>query len=316
LKHLQVKTDDLEEAYKKEEDELIKKYQALKNPFYARRSEIVTGKSEPTAEELVDVEKEKEKEATTETKTTNQTAVDVKGIPEFWLEALKHHPEFASMVTSEDEVALKHLTDVTSGNIKDEEKSTPSFELEFHFEPNEFFDNTVLKKTYYLTENRGDVLFDHIDSTPIKWKHGKNLTKKFVTKQQKVKGGRGGRDNRRGGKPQGGATKSITVEEDVESFFRFFQTPTIDDVEDEQDLQDALESDYEFGLMIREQFIPDAVLFFTGEFEDPYGGGEEGEFDGGEDEDGEGEQDYNSDEDADFDPKTAPKAEQPECKQQ
>jgi len=97
---------------------------------------------------------------------------------------------------------------------------------------------------------------------------------------------------------------SIFFKNDIASAFGIED----EEIEDE-DLQDLYEADYEMGLAIKEQIIPSAVLWFTGEIEDPYG--PEGE-DEDDDEDEEG---YDSAEDQDFEPDPNQPA-QPECAQQ
>ena len=62
-----------------------------------------------------------------------------------------------------------------------------------------------------------EVVYDHVDATEIKWKPGKDLTRKKVTKTQKAKGGRRGGRGGAAAKPQ-----TITVEQPCESFFNFF----------------------------------------------------------------------------------------------
>jgi len=304
----------LEEEFKKEEEALIKKYETLKNPFFVRRGEIVTGKSEPKPEELV------KKEGEEELKSTSTETTDVKGIPDFWLTALQHTEDFSELITEEDEPALKYLIDVTATSLPGEEKPTPSFALNFIFSANEFFDNDVISKKYILSIDSGDMMLDRTESTEINWKTGKNLTKKMVTKQQKVKGGKG-RDGRRGGKGGSAPTKTVTVEEDCASFFRFFSPdPTDEDVEDEQELQDYMESDYDLGLTVKEDFIPNAVNFFTGDVPSPdYEGADLDDEEEDDDEEGKGAngaEEYDSEEDEDFDPKSVPQGQQPECKQQ
>jgi len=332
LKYLQTETDKLEDEFKKEEEALIKKYEVLKNPLFIRRDEIVNGKSEPKAEEIV------KKDGEEEIKSTSTSTEEVKGIPEFWLIALKHNEDFGDLITDEDEPALQHLTNVTAIRFPNEDKPTPSFILNFHFTPNDYFENDVIFKKYILTEEGGDMMFDHTESSEIKWKSGKNLTKKMVTKTQKVKGGRGGRGGR-GGKG-GNATKTVTVEEDCASFFRFFAPdPSDDEVQDEQDLQDFMESDYELGLSIKDEFIPNAVNFFTGDipkhdYEDDGEGDDDDEEEDEDEEDdeeapptakkvtkiakgkGKNNEESDSEEDEDFDPKSVPQGQQPECKQQ
>jgi len=59
----------------------------------------------------------------------------------------------------------------------DSEEGTENFTLEFNFGPNDFFENETLKVRFVmLSEN--DV--DKIVGTDIKWKAGKDLTKKEI----------------------------------------------------------------------------------------------------------------------------------------
>jgi len=165
-------------------------------------------------------------------------------------------------------------------------------------------------------------MFDRAEGTTITWKSGKNLTVKTVKKQQKPKGGKGKRGGRGGGAP-----KTITVEEKLPSFFWFFSDepyiPELDEMEEQDDefdeelLQEYLERDYEYGLLIKRQIIQNAVNWFTGETSELRDGEEE------DDEDDEGEEGHeeeiNSEEDEDFTPQDKagqPGAPQQECKQQ
>jgi len=240
----------------------------------------------------------------------------VKGIPRFWLEALLHNEDTAELITKQDEEALQYLTEVKVAEVEGEDES---FSLEFHFAENPFFENTLLLKTYHLEFNQlyGDVMFDHLESSEIKWKSGKNLTVKKIT--QKVGGGRSGRKGKRGG----GKPQTQVVEVPAQSFFNFFSPDaTIAALEQEEDLEEnevqyVLEEDYELGSLIKDQIIPNAVLWFTGEAEMDDDGHEGLDF-GDDDDDEEGggadDEEYNSDEDPDFVPD--PNAPQPECKQQ
>jgi nucleosome assembly protein 1-like 1 len=358
LRKLHEKRSDLEKDFKKELAELEKKYSALYNPLYERRKEIVIGASEPTAEELQPTEAEKEGEQKTEQTTeqkTEQKQEDVKGVPSFWLEALKHSDEFGDFITDRDEDALQHLYEIKASPYEKEGVSNQSFSLEFYFNPNDFFENDVIKKTYFLVDKEfGTTMFDKVESTDIKWKQGKNLTVKLVTKQQggNKRGGRGGKGGRGG---RGGAqqpVKTITVEEPCQSFFNFFNPTAGMEDADPEELQAILEDDYELGLMVKDEIIPNAVLWFTGEAAELYGGmfGEdfdedeedfEDEDDDEEEEEeeeeaprgrggarprggrggrgariGEVAEDYKSDEDPDFEPDQQQQGQQPECKQQ
>merc|ERR1711864_37177 len=129
----------------------------------------------------------------------------------------------------------------------------------------------------------------------VDWAKGKNLTVKQVKKKQKSKG----------------SVRVITKQVKADSFFNFFDPPTVPDdpnAEVDEDTQALLTADFEIGHYIRERIVPRAVLFFTGEALEDESDFEEEE-DDSEDDDEEG-----SDNDPDFDPKKAQA--NPECKQQ
>jgi len=259
LKNLQQTHDKYEEEMRKELAALERKYDAMKIPLYNRRSDIING-SEPTAEELVE---EKSTEVKVEEEKKVEKEENVKGIPKFWLEALKHHEAFGDMITAEDEDCLEHLIDIKCTPVSNEKTPSPSFVLEFHFEKNNYFEEEVLKKTYTLAEDSfvNEIMFQTVDATEITWKNGKNLTIKKFNKQQKV-GGKGGRKG--GGRAQ--QTRNVVVEEPCASFFNFFSPPSgdIDDI-DEEELGELLEEDYELGDILKTQIIPNAVKWYSGE---------------------------------------------------
>jgi len=194
--------------------------------------------------------------------------------------------------------------------------------LEFHFAENPYFEDKILMKTYHLAKHElfGDIMFDRVEATEIRWKGDKNLTVKKVTKQQN----QGKRRGRRGGKFQPSG-KPVIVEEPCMSFFNFFSPsalfgPMEDSEElDDEDKESLLEADYELGISVREQVIPNAVLWYTGEIVETVEG-EDGEEDDDDDEEGEEDEDddVDSEEDADFSPNTQKQAPagQEQCKQQ
>jgi nucleosome assembly protein 1-like 1 len=59
------------------------------------------------------------------------------------------------------------------------------YDLTFTFEKNDYFENTVLKKTFVMTKQN---VIEKCDGTDIKWKDGKDVTKKKVKKKSKKKG--------------------------------------------------------------------------------------------------------------------------------
>ncbi|KAI8990335.1 hypothetical protein BDB01DRAFT_506466 [Pilobolus umbonatus] len=257
LKYLQSKHTELEGKFQEEVFALEKKYLKLFSPYYNKRAEIVAGKYEPTEEEIAlgaKVDEDDEDEMDQQTKKSDKIEEDKDeetyvGIPEFWLTALKTHPEISGTITDADCAALKHLVDIRMSYLQ-----KPGFLLEFEFTENEFFTNKVLTKTYHYQDNvsGGDYVYDHAEGCTVNWKDGKNLTVAIETKKQRHKG----------------TNKTRVVKRTVpaESFFNFFSPPTIP-----EGLDAKLEADYEMGEEFKEKIIPHAVDFFTGkalEYED------------------------------------------------
>jgi len=264
LKNLHKQYASLEKLYKEEVRQLERKYQKLYDPLFARRAEFAAGLAEPTEAEAQHDEPETEEKGKVAVKP-EKVEEDVTGIPVFWLTALKNCASVARIITTEDEEGLKYLHDIQSTALEGDKQG---FVLSFHFKENPFFTNNVLTKTYYLVDDEpsGDLIFDHVEATKIDWKAGKNLTVKLVTKKQKTKASRGR-------KPQ---VRTKTVEEPCDSFFRFFSPPVVEDeheIDDEEqdDLDAALEEDFQVGCLFKDRLIRQAVLWFTGEaYDDSY----------------------------------------------
>ena len=70
------------------------------------------------------------------------------GIPGFWLQAFKNHKRLAGMIQEKDENALKYLMDVRSKK----HNVGHGFSLLFYFDTNEYFDNSILEKQYFLEQ--------------------------------------------------------------------------------------------------------------------------------------------------------------------
>ncbi|XP_017659736.1 PREDICTED: nucleosome assembly protein 1-like 1 [Lepidothrix coronata] len=204
-----------------------------------------------------------------------------------------------------DEPILKYLKDI---KVKFSEVGQPmSFTLEFHFEPNDYFTNEVLTKTYRMRSEPDDsdpFSFDGPEimgctGCQIDWKKGKNVTLKTIKKKQKHKGR--------------GTVRTVTKTVSNDSFFNFFSPPEVPESGDLDDDSEAiLAADFEIGHFLRERIVPRSVLYFTGEAieddDDDYD--EEGE----EADDEEGEEEADEENDPDYDPK---KDQNPaECKQQ
>lgn len=63
-----------------------------------------------------------------------------------------------------------------------------SFKLKFEFSGNDFFENKSLEKEYIFDEEKGNEVPQKVKSTEIKWKAGKNITKKIIKKVGSVCG--------------------------------------------------------------------------------------------------------------------------------
>ncbi|KAK9467431.1 hypothetical protein V1512DRAFT_261180 [Lipomyces arxii] len=313
LKGIQKKHSELEAEFRKEILELEKKYAGLYKPLYARRAEIVIGTIEPSADEIEVGKQEEEDEDDEDIEEEDEDEkdaeppfpADVKGIPEFWLTALKNMPSLAESITEKDEQALKALIDITVEYIDE-----PGFKLVFKFAANDFFTNSTISKTYYYqaeTTFDGDYIYDHADGDEINWKAGKNLTVKVEKKKQRNKHTK--------------ATRTVEKVIPVESFFNFFSPPVAPEDEDDEDdlpedLEVRLQLDYQLGEEIKDKLVPRAIDWFTGaalEYED-LDGLDQDDFDDYEDEDDD-EDNEDDDDDDDENDDAKPKQEAAECKQ-
>ena len=187
LKGIQKEHGKLEAAFQEEVLQLEKKYFAKFTPLYQKRAEIVNGNVEPSEEEVDAGKAEQAEAATAESETQNEPEPkeDMKGIPEFWLTAMKNQVSLAEMINDRDEEALRPLCD-----IRMEYLDRPGFKLIFEFAPNDFFTNKTLSKTYYYREENGyggDFIYDHAEGDKIDWKAGKDVTVRVESKKQRNK---------------------------------------------------------------------------------------------------------------------------------
>ncbi|KAG8957630.1 hypothetical protein FRC03_009937 [Tulasnella sp. 419] len=302
LKGVQTEYKKAQAEYAKELIELDRKYLALYQPIFNRRAAILNGEAEPTTEEIKAGEEESLKdnpdaEPVSETEESEEDAAkakNMKGIPEFWLTALRNHMEIGAMIEDRDEDALKSLKDI---RVEMLEKGKVGFRLIFHFAPNEYFTNEVLTKTYnYLDElnYEGGNTFSHAEGCKIEWKDDKDLTQTVEVRKQRNKN-----TNR---------IRIVKKAKATPSFFDFFSPPTPPDEDavengdmepDEFDeLEEKVDLDAQIGEDIRDRIIPRAIDWFTGKaLEYELDGADEDE---GSD-DGFDEEDENDDDDEDDD---------------
>ncbi|KAK4730012.1 hypothetical protein R3W88_023000 [Solanum pinnatisectum] len=237
LREIQSQYNELEAQFLEEKAALEAKFHKLYEPLYNKRYEIVNGVVEAGDEGTVEEE-------------TNELEGD-KGIPHFWLLAMKNNEIIAKEITEKDEDALQYLKDVKWNRLDD----AKGFKLEFFFDTNPYFNNNVLTKTYHMVSEDEHILENAI-GTEIEWFPSKCLTQKILKKKPK----KGSND-----------TKPIIKTEECESFFHFFDPPQLPEDAEELDeetaelLQGQMEQDYEIGSTIREKIIPHAVSWFTGE---------------------------------------------------
>ncbi|EJT99157.1 NAP-domain-containing protein [Dacryopinax primogenitus] len=320
LKGIQVEHTELQAKYHQEMLELEKKYNLLSEPLYKRRLAVIQGDLEPTDKEVeagVESSKKEEDEDVfdEEEAKKKEEGDDIKGIPDFWLTALRNHVGISELITDRDEAAVRHLTEVTLAYL---DSPAPGYKLSFHFSSNEFFTNSVLEKTYHYKEEvsyLGDWLYDHAEGTTIDWKEDKDLTKAVEIKKQRNKN-----TNR---------TRLIRKVIPTDSFFNFFAPPVPpteeqmndDDIDPEEleDIEERLELDYQIGEDIKDRIIPRAIDYFTGKAL-KYDGLDEDEDEDGEDEYDEEEGDFEDEDDDDLPAnRQAPKdaSQKPEeCQQQ
>jgi len=313
LKKLQLEATKIEAKFYEEVHQLEIKYDKIYNPLYQKRTQIIKGDYEPTEEEcdfpsdsedeeaeLSEDVKDKAKIEDEKKDEVKENQEDVAGVPSFWLTIFKNVEMLAEMVQDQDEPVLELLEDVTTSLTED---GTMGFAIHFHFKENDFFTNKVLTKEYDMKcEPMEEEPFSFEGPEIIKckgckidWKKGKNLTVKQVKKKQKHK--------------NNGNVRTITKQVKADSFFNFFDPPTVPDdpaAEVDEETRALLTADFEIGHYIRERIVPRAVLYFTGEALEEDSDLEEESEDDDDDDDG-------SDADPDFDPKSA---KNPECKQQ
>ncbi|OMO76651.1 Nucleosome assembly protein (NAP) [Corchorus capsularis] len=276
LKEIQGQYDELEAKFMEERAAVLAKYQKLYEPLQAKRCDIVNGTE---AEGKDDAE-------------------EILGVPDFWLTALKNNPVVGEKITEGDKGVLKYLKDVKSCRLEEQK----GFKLEFYFDTNPFFKNTVLTKTYYMIDEDEPVILEKAIGTEIEWFPGKKLTKKFKdieetenaeqipeTDEEKEGSNNAEQIPETEDKEESKSAEPITdqdkeesknkaestaeaEEEDCESFLiKFFNPPQVPDDDEEidkdgvEELQNKMEQDYYIGSTIRVKIVPHAVSLFTGE---------------------------------------------------
>ena len=169
--------------------------------MYERRQAIISGKALATPEEIAAGEAQSLKDDEAYIPLSKDVPPSKVGIPEFWLTCLRNHLGLAELITERDAAALKHLIDVRIVHINledadpkeenaDAKQCKHGYKIIFEFSPNDFFENTILEKSYYYGQEvdyTGEFVYDHSVGATIQWKDDKDLTKEFEIKKQRNK---------------------------------------------------------------------------------------------------------------------------------
>ncbi|KFK23536.1 hypothetical protein AALP_AAs62473U000100 [Arabis alpina] len=83
-----------------------------------------------------------------------EKAVKEKGVPDFWLIALKNNEITPEEIADRDEGAPKYLKDIKWNRVEEPK----GFKLEFFFDQNPYFNNTILSKTYHMIDEDESIL--------------------------------------------------------------------------------------------------------------------------------------------------------------
>jgi len=267
LKNLQLQTVQAETDYHWEVYKLEMKYQNEYDRINAKRAEILNGLYEPSGPEI-EWKDTTEKEEPQVHKEEMDLDKNAKGIPKFWMYALRN---LGMMVEPHDEPVLEHLTDITvTFDQPTDLKSTfkyltgmenklehGGFTLNFQFSENPYLEDRVLVKEYGLRLGPDPEAPFHYHGpeivscwgSNINWKPGMDVTKKAENSKKK--------------------------EQKVDSFFNFF-SPLPESLaesdeqaelseEEEMAVSGILGADFQQGLAIKEKLLPRAVGYFTGE---------------------------------------------------
>lgn len=232
LKQLQNETRAIEVEFFERVYELETVYQLRHEFVYQKRCDIVNGECIPAKTEghTFDdgAQSADEKNTQPQMNLPGDGVVSQSGVPHFWLTVLT---ATLSEIHENDRPILEHLTDV---RMKSKPLSDLGFILEFHFSPNEYFQNAVLSKEYFYTSSDNKMIHEiplirKSVGCEIKWKEGKAPT--------------------------------------YASWFNFLESSKIISNSEEEFMSyiTGIQKDFEMGYFIKEHVIPRAVLYYTGE---------------------------------------------------
>ena len=194
LKVLSDRRSKMNDEFEDEIKALEKRMEDKKKPIFEIRRKIIAGEEKNFTDYKTKFDETKSKlekecaEIVTKKPADDKqpeeiTPVDVEnlkgkdGIPDFWFRAIKNNQMIYELVKEKDEEILKHIKHIDSERSDNPKTLT----VKFTFNENEFFDNTELSlKVIYKDD--GDQV-EKIEGSDIKWKEGKDVTKKKVKKK-------------------------------------------------------------------------------------------------------------------------------------
>ncbi|RDX85881.1 NAP1-related protein 2 [Mucuna pruriens] len=227
IEKLQEIQDELEKINEEASDKVLEieqKYNEIRKPVYDKRNDII------------------------------------KSIPDFWLTAFLSHPALGDLLNEEDQKIFKHLNSLEVEDFKDVKSG---YSITFNFNPNPYFEDTKLVKTYTFLEEGTT----KVTATPIKWKEGKGIPN-GVNHEKK------------------GNKRAPT---DVSFFSWFSDTEQKDDMDDIHD---------EVAELIKDDLWPNPLTYFNNEEPDEEDGDEdEADDEGKDDDDSEDDDDDQEDDD-------------------
>jgi len=244
LNHYTLIKKHLEGGLDEEIDVIIQKYNKLQKPLIDRGNEIISGEKAPTEEEIQEVKQY----LSDEEKGNLAGHLTAEPLPEYWFKVLTKCGRLSQDIFEPDHPLLKKITKID--HIPEE--NSENFEIRFYFAPNEYFENDVLKVKFIMVED-GEP--GKTEGTEIKWKEGKDFTKKKVSKKQKNK--------------KTGKTRTVEKVVDADSFFNTFKTiePERENGEggDEEDENvERLGINFEIATVLQEEIVPYHLEYYLG----------------------------------------------------
>ena len=182
-----------------------------------------------------------------------------KGVPDFWVRALKSNRLIWDQVKDKDEPIMEHLKHVetSTGETGEEGNKNLVLNLKMVFgADNDHFTNTELSVSLeYETEDEVKL----VKGTVIEWLEGKDPTKKKIKKKQKHK--------------KTGETRTVVKTVDADSFFNIFADRKMPgdgecDSEEENDFRDKIDQVQQCVEDFHDLLVPDALEYYLGMNED------------------------------------------------